>query len=337
MQRASNEEPHLASVGAGMKVDLVQAVHCLTVLSQPVAIPTETVWGLAAPIHDEACIRKIFFLKGRPLANPLIIHIDELEAVQGYARELPPGFEELSGTFWPGPLTLVIPVLEATVLPIVRAGLPTAAFRMPDHADARKLIHEVGPLVAPSANRSGTPSALTPQHIEQDFGAWLPILQTRRACRHGIESTILVWKNSSWYLGRYGAIDTKKIAKVLGYSPMPSFHTDGAPVCPGQLHRHYAPKAQLALMDQPWGKNHVSRYDGVLGFSDRDYPDATAVVHLGTSRNSRSVYKTLYSSLRQLDQLGLRRVFVDLYGIELTSEWLPLIDRLHKASAGQAG
>ena len=139
--------------------------------SKPVAIPTETVWGLAARLEDEAGIRAIFSLKKRPLVNPLIIHIDDVSCLKEYAKEpLPPGTVELATAFWPGPLTLVLPCHEDRVPAVARANLLTAGFRVPKEEATLNLLQAIGPLVAPSANLSGRPSATEMGHVEEDFG-----------------------------------------------------------------------------------------------------------------------------------------------------------------------
>jgi L-threonylcarbamoyladenylate synthase len=300
--------------------------------SQPVAIPTETVWGLAARWDDEVGIREVFRLKGRPLQNPLIIHIATLDPLLDSITFSPPGLSNLISTFWPGGLTFVIPVHEQAVLPIVRANLPSAAFRMPNHPQTQALIARTGPLVAPSANTSGRPSATTPEHIEHDFGPDIPILDAETFCCHGLESTILIW-SGAWYVGRLGAVTTDDISSVIGY--VPAIHRPkGKPLCPGQLFRHYAPKAHLALGTSGWDEGLAHRYDGVLGFSDRTYRGAAQVISMGPSTDPKAVASSLYAALRTLDQCSLQSVFVDAC-IPHSSPWLAVLDRLKKASANQ--
>ena len=311
-----------------MRINLQEADRCLK-QSVPVAIPTETVWGLAARWDDEIGIRKIFQLKGRPLKNPLIIHIATLDQLLHSITQTPPGLSDLINAFWPGGLTFVLPVHEGAVLPIVRANLPTAAFRMPNHTQTQELIARTGPLVAPSANKSGLPSATTPEHIVQDFGDNLPILEAQTFCHHGLESTILIWQGA-WYLGRPGAIDIDAIASVIGYMPTP--HKPGEqPLCPGQLFRHYAPKARLTLSTSDWDASVAQHFDGVLGFSDRTYPNAAKVISMGPSTDPKTVGSLLYAALRDLDRLSLQSVYVDVQ-VSHTSAWFAFLDRLKKAA-----
>jgi len=309
----------------------VEKAASLLKASQPVAIPTETVWGLAARLHDEPAIRQVFFLKGRPLQNPLIIHLSDPSFLFVCCAHKPPGLHDLVSAFWPGGLTVVVPVHEKKVPSIARAGLPTAAFRIPDHKETLRLIGYAGPLVAPSANRSGSPSATTPDHIVKDFGSWLPILKATTYCRHGIESTILIWQDSAWQVGRLGAISIDAIARVLGYAP--SLHKADAstPLCPGQLFRHYAPQARLTLSTEEWREELAPQYDGLLGFSDRRYPGAQRIVAMGQAADPSSVEKLLYSALRNLDHFQLHSVFVDM-NIPSSVDWLAVRDRLERAS-----
>ena len=311
-----------------MRIHLEEAARRLNE-SQPVAIPTETVWGLAARWDDEISIKEVFRLKGRPLKNPLIIHIATLDPLLESISLIPPNLSDLIDAFWPGGLTFVLPVHDEAVLPIVRASLPSAAFRMPNHAETRALIARTGPLVAPSANKSGLPSATTPEHIEHDFGPDLPILEAQTFCHHGLESTILIWQDA-WYIGRPGAIDIDAIASVIGYTP--SFHKPGErPLCPGQLFRHYAPKARLTLSTS-WDIKEADHYDGVLGFSDRIYQGAARVISMGPSTDPKAVSALLYASLRDLDRFSLQSVYVDVC-VPHTSPWLAFLDRITKASA----
>lgn len=299
--------------------------------SQPVAIPTETVWGLAALSSDEVGIQRIFSLKRRPPANPLIIHIGSIDDLLDLTHDVPQSAHDLISAFWPGGLTLVLPCKTETIPSVARAGLPTAAFRMPDHETTRQLLTMTGPLVAPSANLSGKPSATDPKHIVEDFGPSFPILYTDIQCRHGIESTILIWSESKWMLGRFGAISLTSIQNVLGYLPERR-HSD-RPLCPGQMFRHYAPEAKLILSS--WNEACGTIHDGVLGFSDRQYPGASTVITTGPSTDPIQATEKLYESLRKLDYLRLQSVIVDLQ-VPATHEWLPYIDRLTKAATHQS-
>jgi len=148
-----------------MRINLEQAISKIQ-LGEVVAIPTETVYGLAASLALPEAIQLIFDLKKRPLNNPLIIHVCSTSQIKEYTSELPPDFDRLADFFWPGPLTMIIPIQCHLVPQIVRANLCTAGFRIPQHPLAQQLMHFTGPLVMPSANLSGKPSATSAAHVE---------------------------------------------------------------------------------------------------------------------------------------------------------------------------
>lgn len=314
-----------------MRVDIDEAVTFL-LRSHPVCIPTETVWGLASRMDDERGVQEIFRLKKRPPKNPLIIHVDDVSFVQDTAIFLPDEFDALTKDFWPGGLTFVVPVHQEKVPACVRADLPSAAFRMPNHKKTLELISRAGPLVAPSANLSGRPSATKESHIEDDFGKDFPLLWTDvPPCERGIESTILIWREKRWHLGRLGAVDASEIERVLGYELSLFTSEEEGPLCPGQLYRHYAPRAALFLHRGGWVKAQAHLFDGVLGFADRDYEGAKAFVSMGYSESVSSVANQLYASLRELDERGLASVFVDV-NLPSSKIWDSILDRLEKAA-----
>lgn len=287
-----------------------------------VAVPTETVYGLAACLHATPAIQQIFTLKGRPANNPLIIHLPDFSSINTYATSLPSSLEALSHAFWPGPLTLILSAnLEKIPFP-VRAGLPTVAFRVPSHPLALKLLKEVGPLVMPSANKSGSPSATHPDHIQTDFGIDFPILDGG-ACSHGVESTILFHENNHWKIVRQGALTKESLGSVLGYVPEISNGNSSKPLCPGQLYRHYAPKAKLYL--------DSTQCTTVVGFSDRTYPNAKRVFILGHSSDPEQVATHLYAVLRQLDLEAIEEASVDM-NFPQSGLWSTISERLHKAA-----
>ena len=247
-----------------MRISLDQAADYLRT-GNVIAVPTETVYGLAASLNNPLAIEKIFALKGRPLANPLIIHVADRKAIGPYAEKYPPHFEELASVFWPGALTLILPVNSA-VPEIARGGLPTAGFRIPSLPLTQSLLKLTGPLVMPSANLSGRPSATNSEHVEEDFGLEFPVLDGG-ACPKGLESTILLFDGSEWVIVRLGAIASEAFQTVLGYQPRIIQKATGSqPLCPGQLYRHYSPRARLIL-----GK--ISSLPSfILGFKERVYP-----------------------------------------------------------------
>lgn len=293
-----------------------------------VAIPTETVYGLAAPLASPQAIERVFELKKRPANNPLIIHIADRSHLTVFARELPPGTQALIDRFWPGPLTLVLPAVPSTVPEGARAGLPTAAFRMPDHEVTLEILRQVGPLVAPSANPSGSPSATSPRHVEEDFGDVVPVVDGG-VCPAGVESTIVLFCDGLWKIGRLGALTAEQLATVLGYAPeVVSAKVKEQPLCPGSLYRHYAPEAKLVLGSE--------EYSGaiplVVGFSDRNYPGAERVLAMGKSTDPDEVLHHLYETLRLLDRIGATQAWVDI-DVPHTGLWATYLERIRRAAS----
>ena len=211
-----------------------------------VAIPTETVYGLAARADRAEAVAAIYRAKGRPDFNPLIVHVASLEQAEALAL-----FDErarlLARHFWPGPLTMVLPLREgAGIAPAVTAGLPTVALRMPAHPTMRAVLAETGlPLAAPSANRSGGVSPTEARHVAQSLGAAAGLVLDGGACAQGLESTIVALRgDGTWQLLRPGPVEEARLAALLG----PPRAVMAARVeAPGQLASHYAPGKPVRL------------------------------------------------------------------------------------------
>ena len=304
-----------------MRITIDEAL-ALFLQDDVVAIPTETVYGLAAPITSIKAMEKVFSLKKRPLSNPLILHVkNALECVK-YAALLPPHFVALTEHFWPGPLTLIVPVKTELIPSIARAGLSTCGFRMPRHALTQKLLEQCSPLVAPSANLSGRPSGTRPEHIEDDFGVFFPVLDGGESVL-GLESTILSFQEGRWRLARQGALSQEVLHSVLGYTPT-CLQINEKPICPGQFFRHYAPNTRLILSENAAG-------DSIVGFSDRSYPGAKKVFLLGSSSSAEQVAKNLYDILRQLDLERIDEACVDM-NMPHEGLWNTIRERLIRAA-----
>lgn len=210
---------------------------------EPVAFPTETVYGLGANALDPRAVRRIFEAKGRPDDNPLIVHVTGLPMVRRLVKDLPPEALALAARFWPGPLTIVLPK-RSSVPDIVTAGLPTVAVRVPDHPVALALIEAAGmPIAAPSANRSGRPSPTRAAHVATDFPGLL-VLDGGPA-RHGLESTVIALGDPPRIL-RLGAIPFEELRAVLPGLTIATKARARAE-SPGMKHRHYAPARPLVL------------------------------------------------------------------------------------------
>lgn len=290
-----------------------------------VAVPTETVYGLAASITCPEAIKSIFTLKGRPSSNPLIIHVADIQAIQSYICEQPEGFQALTRAFWPGPMTIVLPIHPDRVPAIVRADLPTAAFRIPSHRITQQLLKLTFPLVMPSANRSGSPSATTAAHVESDFGSNFPVLEG--SCSVGVESTILIY-DKAWQIIRQGALPPAAFEPILGYVPkIKGVENQEKPLCPGQLFRHYAPKAKLTLTTDFQGiAGQV-----IVGYTDRIYPPSNHLIPLGNSSSPEEIAENLYKILRLLDERGIQEAYVDVL-LPPSGLFATILERLFKAA-----
>jgi L-threonylcarbamoyladenylate synthase len=218
-----------------------------------VAIPTETVYGLAANALDEVACRRIFEVKGRPLIDPLIVHVTGLEHAAKLA-EINAAAAKLMERYWPGPLTIVLK--KHAILPdIISAGLPTVALRCPRHPLARKLLFACGlPLAAPSANRFGYVSPTCAEHVLTGLGGRIGYILDGGPCSIGLESTIIGMANpENPVLFRPGAISREELSDALSVQVvLPTPHKDHSPAAaPGMLKRHYSPRTPLVLFDDP--------------------------------------------------------------------------------------
>nr|MCS5617226.1 L-threonylcarbamoyladenylate synthase [Pirellulales bacterium] len=264
-----------------------------------VAMPTETVYGLAADATNADAVARLYAAKGRPRFNPLISHVSG----PVMARKLagwPDLAAELAGRFWPGPLTMVLPRRPDTpVCELATAGLDTIALRMPRHDAARALIAASGgPLVAPSANPSGGISPTTAQHVADGLGGKIDMILDGGACPVGVESTVVAVLDGQATLLRPGGLARDEIEAVTG--PLAAAGEDDAPASPGMLKSHYAPNAAMRLEAQSAGPDEV-----MLGFGAID-----GDINLSPSGDLAEAAARLFASLRELDARGARLIAV---------------------------
>lgn len=211
----------------------------------PVAVPTETVYGLAADATDGAAVARIYEAKGRPSFNPLIVHVADVAAARAIAT-LPPAAERLAARHWPGPLTMVLPArVDTPVAPLAAAGLATVAVRVPAHPAMRALLAAAGrPLAAPSANASGRISPTSADHVLASLAERIPLVLDGGETAHGLESTIVAVAADGLRLLRPGPLDAAALAVEAG---VPLLAAPAEIVAPGQLASHYAPAAAVRL------------------------------------------------------------------------------------------
>ena len=283
-----------------------------------VAFPTETVYGLGANALDAAAVAKIYELKGRPAASPLIVHVSSIEMARTLVTEWPPAAETLAREYWPGPLTLVLP--KAPAIPaIVTAGLPTVGIRVPNHPLALALIREAGvPIAAPSANRFMQLSPTTAQHVRDAFGDAVPVLDGG-ACQVGIESTVVSIANGKITLLRLGMITLDDIERASAPSD-PDAHPS-----PGMHDRHYSPRTPLYLVDGP--------EQLPVGLGAYVWREKTARLqpHVHMPTDPAAYAARIYSVLHDLDREGWPWIAVE--APPDTPEWAAVLDRLRRAAS----
>ncbi len=316
---------------APTKENIRLAAECIR-KGAAVGMPTETVYGLAADACNPAAVDGIFCAKGRPQDNPLIVHIACEEELLRIAKGITPQVHLLAKAFWPGPLTLVLPKGDF-VAQNVCAGLSSVAVRLPAHPVARALIKEAGtPLAAPSANLSGSPSPTTAQHVAQDLSGRIPLVLDGGACLVGIESTVLSVVEKPVIL-RPGFVTKEELEGVLGQSvpyaasvEAPLSHED-APQSPGMKYKHYAPKANITILDAKddayvqyiaeYMKGHFTQDDSsdaplALCFEETApllKQQGINFVSYGSQEDNRQQAANIFFALRQLDELNAKTVF----------------------------
>jgi L-threonylcarbamoyladenylate synthase len=291
-----------------------------------IALPTETVYGLAANALDPLAVAKIFEAKARPRFDPLIVHVPDAAALEPLVASMPEPAHRLARRFWPGPLTLVLP--KKPIVPdIVTAGLPSVAVRVPDHPIAQRLLRAVGvPLAAPSANRFGSVSPTTAEHVRQEFGGLVPVVLDGGPCRAGVESTVISLLDEPTLL-RPGGLEVEAIEGVIGPVRRLDPSEQQRVVAPGMLMRHYAPRTRLVVD----GTRPPGRV-GLLAFQSPADPSGYAAVEvLSTTGDLREAAANLFAAMRRLDALGLDAIVAERVPEEGLG--LAINDRLRRASA----
>lgn len=285
-----------------------------------VAMPTETVYGLAASIFKPDAIKQIFTVKGRPQDNPLIVHIADKKSVYELAKEVPETAKKLMDSFWPGPLTVILKKSEK-VSDIVTAGLDSVGIRMPNHPAALGLIKASNcPLAAPSANLSGKPSTTSADHVFEDLSGKIPLILDGGQSNVGIESTVLtVLDDGTALILRPGGV-TPQMIENLGIK----VKIDGAverplkegekPISPGTAHRHYSPECEVILLKGDGEKiyNFAEKYEddnfAVICDSSQQLPCDVLRIDIGKTTDDKA--RLIFDALRKADKMKLKSVLV---------------------------
>ena len=311
-----------------------------------VAIPTETVYGLAANGLDTEAVAKIFIAKGRPQDNPLILHVAEAKEMERFCHSIPESAYRLAEAFWPGPLTMVLPARDC-VPKCTTAGLPTVAIRCPDNDITRQIIRLSGvPLAAPSANLSGKPSTTTAQHVLHDHNGRIDAIVDGGPCRVGVESTIIDLSEDKPRLLRPGGITPEQLTAVIGEividkAVSSSVEKDAVVKAPGMKYRHYAPKAPvIGVSGSPRASaqeiaKRMSETSGIICFDEYAHLfENHKVQTLGMSEDKQTQAQRVFDALRYFDSCGdVTEIYAqcpDNQGLGLA-----IANRLKKAAAFQ--
>ena len=298
-----------------------------------VGLPTETVYGLAADAENELAVRRIFAVKGRPSSHPLIVHVAHPEAMESWARAVPPDAVRLAEAFWPGPLTLVLP-RSPRASDAVTGGQDTVAIRVPGHPVALALLRAFGGgVAAPSANRYGRVSPTRAEHVRADLGSDVDLVLDGGPARVGVESTIVDLSGEAPVLLRPGGVGPEELARVLGRSPLPAGTSTVR--APGLLRSHYAPRAGVLLVEP------AAVMSRALALAEGGARVAVAVpdglevpaplTALRIPGDIEGLARELYALLRSLDAGGIDVAVVSVPREEGLG--LAVVDRLRRAAA----
>lgn len=308
-----------------------------------VAFPTETVYGLGASAFDADAAKKIYAAKGRPSDNPLIVHICDKAQIADIAAEIPDAAQIVIDKFMPGPVTIILK--KKSVVPDdVTAGLDTVAIRFPAHETAQRLIAAAGvPIAAPSANLSGKPSPTKAKHVIKDMTGRIDAIIDGGDCNVGVESTIVDFTGERPVILRPGGVtyDDLKAQGIdveIDKNILQSIAPDEVPKCPGMKYKHYAPNAEVTVVEgemtavQQKIKELLNetkgKIAGVLTMYGADYDNA---VILSAGNTNKEYAKNLFSALREFDELGVEIVFAEF--CEKDGYGLAVKNRLYKAAA----
>lgn len=303
-----------------------------------VAIPTETVYGLAANALDESSVRRIFEVKGRPQDNPLIVHIASMKMLRPLVREIQDIAVNLAERFWPGPLTMIFPKSDR-IPSVTSGGLDTVAVRMPASEAALSIIRKCGfPLAAPSANTSGKPSPTSARHVFDDLNGKIPLIIDGGECPVGVESTVICFGNGKIRVLRPGGVTVEELSEFAevevdkAVTAQPD--KDEKVLSPGMKYKHYSPKASVFIVDAH-GKDFIryctarGRYEQGMFALGAGVPEDGLFLDYGGTAELQA--RRLFSLLRKADDIGARTVLVEMP--EKDGIGLAVYNRLLRAAA----
>ena len=305
-----------------------------------VALPTETVYGLAANALDASAVEKIYEAKGRPKHNPIIVHVASLEMARGCASAWPESANKLAKAFWPGPLTIVLP--RAKKIPgIVTADGETVGIRWPSHPFMQAVIRECGfPLAAPSANRASEVSPTNAEHARKNLGDKIPLIVDGGQSQVGIESTVVDLTTTPPQVLRPGMIHVESLVATVGEVRSGKSEAGSQKLkSPGLLQKHYAPKAKLVILnwrDDAGLRSQLSTFNFQFSTchiiahtkipSGENYGRVSVIPH-----DAEAFARAIYAELHRCDEAGARLIVVE--AVPSTFEWRAIADRLNRAAA----
>ena len=307
-----------------------------------VAIPTETVYGLAANAFCENAVANIFKAKGRPQDNPLIVHISEFSEIYNLVQTVPENAKKLAENFWPGPLTIILKKSDK-IPEVVSGGLDTVAVRMPSNPIAREIIKDSGvPLAAPSANLSGSPSPTCFKYVYDDMNGRIDAIVDGGESAVGVESTVITLATDVPTVLRPGGITVEQLRDVLGEvnvdkGVLESVKLTSAPASPGMKYKHYSPKANVIVLNgsleafEKYVKENATEKSVALVFDGDDKNIDIPCVCFGEEKNSEKQAQLLFSALRKVDEMNADIVFARCPTAEGVG--LAVCNRLFRAAA----
>ena len=319
---------YLCNVITRIGEDVNEAISLLKA-GEIVAIPTETVYGLAGLATDENAIQNIFKVKQRPSSNPLILHVDSLEKIQPYVSEFPMIFKQLANEFCPGPLTFLMPK-SGLVSDLITAGNARVAVRIPNHPITLRMLQLLGkPVAAPSANLYGKLSPTLASHVLEQLGGKIPYILDGKECAKGIESTIIGIEKNEVVIYRLGSITPEDLSRQLGYLPGLKIHADELPTASGMVKYHYAPATSCSYYHSSLPFDATAGY---LMFNEK-YPEKSDenISYLSRGGDLEEAAKNLYALLHEMDGKGYSHIFIE----KLPEQGIGIAinDRLNRAVA----
>ena len=323
------------------EIGYTQAINLL-IAGDTVAFPTETVYGLGAIATNESAVAKIFEAKGRPQDNPLIVHIGSKEELQAFTHNVPNLAKVCMDTFWPGALTLVLPLQQGSLAKNVTAGLNSVGVRMPDHPVALELLSRLKqPVAAPSANRSGKPSPTKASHVFHDLNGKVPFILDGGATGMGLESTVLDFTSEIPTILRPGGVTKEMLERVIGpvHESKLTDHAE-APRAPGMKYAHYAPNAPVYLIEASLQKVQLAiesihseqKKVALIATEQFKTTHVDYFFSLGKEHQLEDAAQLLYEALRSCDETDADIVLVPTFSKQGVGT--AIMNRLEKAANG---